>query len=197
MYTRLISVSALALILAACSGSTRFEGDLAEQRNCQIPDDEGFITLAGFDPSERNPQTAAEQSAAYLDVVREGTCVFETESGLLYRIRRASQDGASPISGEMVTVHYRGLHPNGEAFNDSYALGDPATFDSSRLIGAWVEALPMMRVGEEWELYVDPSLGYRERGTPGGPIGPNEALIFTLELLAVPSQESESEDEAG
>lgn len=196
---RFLTVSAMALALAACSGGTRFEGDLAEQRNCEFDRDAGFVTLADFDPTERNPQTNAERSATYLDLVRESACVYETESGLLYRIRRASQDGTSPISGDLVTVHYRGLHPNGEAFNDSYALGDPVTFPSDRLIRAWVEALPMMRVGEEWELYVDPALGYGAGGTPGGPIGPNEALIFTLELLAIPSQEdeSDSEDEAG
>ena len=53
----------------------------------------------------------------------------------------------------------------------------------------------MMRVGEEWELYIHPDLGYGERGTPGGPIGPNEALVFRLELLDLPQPEAQAEDE--
>lgn len=192
MNAKLLAASASSLLLVACSGGTAFEGDLAEQRNCVTPSEEGFIVQANFNSNERNPQVNAEQSAAYLDMVREGTCVFETESGLLYRIRTASQDGASPISGDLVTVHYRAMHPTGEAFNDSYAMGEPVTFPSDRLISAWVEALPMMRVGEEWELYVAPDLGYGAGGTPGGPIRGNEALIFTLELLAIPSQEDDA-----
>lgn len=197
-FGKALSFSALALVLAACSGGNSrpvFEGDLSEARNC-VSEAEGPIFSESFDPTSRNPQANAEASAEFLDMVLEQECVFQLPSGLIYRIQTAVADEVSPETGDLVTVHYRAIHPNGVAFNDSYAMGDPVTFPSDRLIAAWVEALPLMRVGENWELYVHPNLGYGPSGTPGGPIGPNEALVFQLELLALPGLE-EDEAEAG
>lgn len=193
-YGKGFGAAALALVLAACSGNSTpvFEGDLAEARNC-VTESDGPIFSETFDHTVRNPQENAEQSAAFLEMVMQNECVFQLPSGLIYRIRTAVADTESPEAGENVTVHYRALHPNGIAFNDSYAMGDPLTFNSGRLIAAWVEALPLMRVGENWELYVHPNLGYGPGGTPGGPIAPNEALVFQLELLALPDRESEEE----
>lgn len=197
----LLTAAAATLALAACSGSETpagpvFEGDLAEARNCATPEDESAIFSDAFDTGVRNAAANAEQSEAFIELARAGSCVFELESGLLYRIRTAAADTASPTLGDRVTVHYRGLHPNGVAFNDSY-VGDPVTFPSDRLIEAWRQALPLMREGELWELYVTPDLGYGMMGTPGGPIAPNEALVFTLELLDLPDAEAANDTEAG
>ena len=71
-----------------------------------------------------------------------------------------------------------------------FQRGAPEIFPSNRLIRGWVEALPLMRVGETWELYIPPDLGYGVRGTPGGPIGPNQALVFQLELVGLPEAEN-------
>ena len=102
-----------------------------------------------------------------------------------------ARDGASPDPrGELVEVNYEGTLINGEVFDSSYARGQSATFPSNRLIRGWVEALPLMRVGETWELYIPPDLGYGVRGTPGGPIGPNQALVFQLELVGLPEAEN-------
>jgi len=191
-----LGVTALALVLTACSGGERrpvFEGDLAEARNCVTPEEATPVFDEAFDITSRNPITNGENGEAFLEMARSSECVFELPSGLLYRIRTASMDGASPTLGDRVTVHYRALHPNGVAFNDSYAMGDPMTFPSDRLIVAWQEALPLMRLGEHWELYVHPELGYGRSGTANGPILPNEALVFELELLGLPDAEP-SED---
>jgi len=198
----LLTAAAAAFALTACSGSQTpatpvFEGDLAEARNCVTPEDESAIFSDDFDTSVRNAAANAEQSAAFIEEARAGTCVFELESGLIYRIRTAAADTASPTLGDRVTVHYRGLFPDGVAFNDSYAMGDPVTFPSDRLIEAWRQALPLMREGELWELYVTPEMGYGQMGTPGGPIGPNFALVFTLELLDLPDAQDEGEAEEG
>lgn len=131
----------------------------------------------------------AAVSSAYLLVNAMQPCVFTTPSGLQFTIRQTSDEGASPISGELVTVHYRGQLIDGSEFDSSYSRGQPATFPSNRLINGWVEALPMMREGEAWTLYISPELGYGQRGTPGGPIGPNQALVFDLELLGLPGRE--------
>jgi FKBP-type peptidyl-prolyl cis-trans isomerase FklB len=80
-------------------------------------------------------------------------------------------------------------------FDSSRTRGEPATFPSDRLIAGWVEALPLMREGERWELYIPGDLAYGSRGT--GPIGPNQALVFDLELIDLPGAEDEDEADAG
>ncbi|WP_417481864.1 FKBP-type peptidyl-prolyl cis-trans isomerase [Maricaulis sp.] len=158
---------------------------VAEARTCAGAADTTMLVVDPPADGNQNPQANAAAAIAYLDAVRAEPCVFELPSGLLFRIREASEDGISPIAGDMVTVHYRGMFTYGGEFDSSYARGEPATFPSNRLIAGWVEALPLMRVGESWDLFIAPELAYGPRGTPGGPIGPNEALAFQLELLDV------------
>jgi FKBP-type peptidyl-prolyl cis-trans isomerase len=185
-----------AALVTACSSAppATDEEAIARARDCNTPEDTAIPQVDAPD-SARNPQANAEAAEAYLEMARGERCVFELDSGLVFRIREAAgEDALSPERGDLVTVHYRGLFPHGEEFDSSYSRGQPATFPSDRLIDGWVEALPLMRVGETWELYIPPDLGYGTRGTPGGPIGPNQALVFQLELVALPGAEP---DEAG
>lgn len=193
-FSWLTSVCVLGLA-AACSTPppATDEEAIARARSCNTPDDTAILTV---DAPESRPsaQENIDAATAYLDSVREERCVFELDNGLVFRIRQSAGENAlSPERGDLVTVHYRGLFPHGEEFDSSYSRGQPATFPSDRLIRGWVEALPLMRVGETWELYIPPDLGYGVRGTPGGPIGPNQALVFQLELVGLP----EAEEQAG
>lgn len=130
----------------------------------------------------------AQVSASWLSANAERACVFTLPGGLQFTIAEAVESGPSPRSGELVQVHYEGRLITGEVFDSSYERGQPATFPSDRLIPGWVEALPLMRVGEDWTLFIPSELGYGPRGTPGGPIGPNQALIFRVELLGLPGR---------
>lgn len=159
---------------------------VAEARACSGAADTTMLVAEARHDGNQDPEANAAASLAYLDAVRAEPCVFELPSGLLFRIRQAADSGISPVSGDLVTVHYRGMFAYGGEFDSSYARGEPATFPSDRLIAGWVEALPLMRVGEAWDLFIAPELAYGSRGTPGGPIGPNEALAFQLELIDVP-----------
>jgi peptidylprolyl isomerase/FKBP-type peptidyl-prolyl cis-trans isomerase FklB len=87
-----------------------------------------------------------------------------------------------------VLVQYEGRLPNGQVFDSSYQRGAPAAFTVAGLVPAWTEALQRMRPGEEWLLIAPPQLGYGERGA--GPIPPNSALVFRIELLAVLPQDA-------
>lgn len=194
-------LAASTLLLAACGGGdddaapAGGAGDVIEQARACTGGEAGpfafspeSLTALG-DPAEFN----AEMSRAFIDAVRERDCVFTLASGLSLRIDRAVADTAapSPRSGDLVTVHYEGKLISGEVFDSSYERGEPATFPSDRLIAGWVEALPLMRSGEAWTLYVPAELAYGERGTPGGPIGPNAALTFRLELIELPVPDAE------
>jgi hypothetical protein len=158
---------------------------LEPARQCVIP--EGTVIPRDTAPEGGNGDGAVNAVAAvsYLDSIMSEPCMFELPSGLILRIRLASEDGASPVTGDYVTVHYRGTLSYGVEFDSSLG-GDPATFPSDRLISGWVEALPLMRVGETWELYLKPELAYGANPRPGGAIGPNQALVFEMELIDLP-----------
>ena len=110
--------------------------------------------------------------------------VLTTESGLQYKILTEGS-GASPKPTDRVKVHYEGKLINGEVFDSSIARGEPAEFGVTQVIRGWVEALQMMKPGSKWELYIPSDLAYGERGGPGGGIGPNETLIFQVELIEI------------
>ena len=168
-----------------------FERMLRTARGCQP----GDAPLHSFTARERGEdESSADYNAAvaaeFLQRNAEQPCVFVTPSGLQFRIEQAAGPAnPSPVRGEYVRVHYAGQLLDGTEFDSSYSRGAPAEFPSDRLIAGWVEALPLMRLGEKWTLYIAPELGYGARGTPGGPIPPNAALIFQLELLGLPDRE--------
>lgn len=149
---------------------------------------------ADFDMPERasdqnTAQYNAAVSAAFLEANAANPCVFTLPSGLQFRIDQAVEDGGSIARpGERVEVHYEGRLIDGTVFDSSYARGQTAVFPSDRLIAGWVEALPLMRTGEAWTLFIPADLAYGRDGTRGGPIGPNQALIFRLELISLPEQ---------
>ncbi len=109
--------------------------------------------------------------------------VVTLPSGLQYRVLRAGT-GKSPTLEDRVRVHYRGVLLDGTEFDSSYARGAPAEFGLARLIKGWQEALPLMREGAKWEIYIPAELGYGEAGA-GNVIPPGAALIFEVELIAV------------
>lgn len=113
--------------------------------------------------------------------------VVKTGSGLEYVVL-ASGDakGAPPVNGQFVSVHYEGrLAETGELFDSSYERGEPETFPANRVIKGWQEALAKMKPGDRWMVYIPSDLAYGKQGTPGGPIPPDAALMFEVELLQV------------
>lgn len=122
---------------------------------------------------------------AFLARNAERDGVITTASGLQYEVLAAG-DGPSPAATDLVTVHYTGTLIDGTVFDSSVERGQPAEFPANRLIPGWVEALQLMQVGDKWILYIPSDLAYGERGA-GGAIGPNQTLIFEIELLGVRS----------
>jgi len=73
---------------------------------------------------------------------------------------------------------------DGTVFDSSYKRGQPATFAVGGVIAGWTEALQLMKVGSKYELFIPSNLAYGERGA-GADIGPDAALIFTVELISI------------
>jgi peptidylprolyl isomerase/FKBP-type peptidyl-prolyl cis-trans isomerase FklB len=105
-------------------------------------------------------------------------------SGVQYKIIKSGPaTGPHPAPDDLVKVNYEGTLLNGTVFDSSYKNGKPVTFQLKDLIKGWIDGLQLMRPGDQWVLYVPPSLGYGDEQT--GPIPPNSVLVFKLELLAV------------
>jgi FKBP-type peptidyl-prolyl cis-trans isomerase FklB len=109
--------------------------------------------------------------------------VRTTESGLQYEVIEKGS-GKTPTPESTVTVHYRGTLIDGTEFDSSYRRGEPATFPVNGVIAGWTEALQLMSEGAKYKLYIPADLAYGERGA-GQAIGPNETLIFDVELISV------------
>lgn len=137
---------------------------------------------------EREAETAAIAEAnkaegeTFLAENAQRDDVTVTDSGLQYEVLE-SGDGASPGAQDSVEVHYEGTLLDGSVFDSSLERGEPVTFRVNQVIEGWQEALQLMSVGDVWKLYIPSELAYGESGQ--GPIGPNEVLIFNVELLDV------------
>ena len=124
-----------------------------------------------------------EAGEAFLAENAEEEGVEITDSGLQYQVVE-SGDGPSPSASDSVEVHYEGTLIDGTVFDSSYQRGEPVSFRVDQVIEGWQEALQLMSVGDTWMIYLPSELAYGEAGT-GGPIGPNETLIFKVELLGI------------
>lgn len=122
----------------------------------------------------------AETSAAFLAENGAKDDVVTTESGLQYKVLEEGE-GDLPGLESTVQVHYEGRLINGEVFDSSIARGTPVEFALTQVIAGWTEALQLMKEGSKWQLYIPSDLAYGSTGSRS--IGPNQALIFDVELL--------------
>jgi hypothetical protein len=127
--------------------------------------------------------TAQNQQQAFLDANKRKPGVVTLPDGLQYKVL-VDGKGPKPSANDVVSVNYAGKLIDGTEFDSSYKRGEPATFPVGGVIPGWVEALQLMKVGSTWELYIPANLAYGEQGAPPV-IGPNQTLIFKVELLDI------------
>ena len=139
-----------------------------------------LLLTTGCDAQSTNPIERAEK---FLMENKAKEDVKTLPSGLQYKVIKDG-DGKTPKATDTVVTHYRGTLLDGSEFDSSYKRKEPAEFPVGGVIKGWTEALQLMKEGSKWILYVPPKLAYGERGFPPV-IGPNETLIFEIELLKV------------
>ncbi|MDF1824917.1 MAG: FKBP-type peptidyl-prolyl cis-trans isomerase [Verrucomicrobiales bacterium] len=161
---RLLSVFAV-LAFASC----KTKGPDIESPTVR-PSDPGSLQSGGATGA-----TASEPAAP--------TGMQRTYSGLQYQVIRAGS-GPRPSTYNKVKVHYHGTLTNGTVFDSSKQRGQPATFGVTQVIPGWTEGLQLMQKGAKYKFIIPPNLAYGQRGAPPK-IGPNETLIFEVELLDI------------
>ena len=128
-------------------------------------------------------KAAKEAGEQFLKDNKSKEGVVTLKSGLQYKVI-STGNGAIPKSSDTVKCHYEGRLINGAVFDSSIRRGEPAEFPVNGVIAGWVEALQLMPVGSKWQLYIPSDLAYGPHGA-GQAIGPNETLIFDIELLDI------------
>ncbi len=118
----------------------------------------------------------------FLAALKNKSTVKSTPEGVLYEVL-VEGTGSQPNSNDEVKVHYAGYLINGEKFDSSYDRGEPINLNLNQVIEGWKIALPLMKVGAKYKLYIPYNLAYGERDT--GKIPPYSALIFEIELLDI------------
>jgi len=123
-------------------------------------------------------------SRAFLNSNKNAPGVVALPSGLQYKVITMGT-GAKPSATDKVTVHYHGMLIDGTVFDSSVERNQPIELSVNQVIAGWIEALQLMPVGSKWILYIPSELAYGENPRPGGPIEPNSALIFEVELISI------------
>lgn len=160
--------------------STVFSGQMPELTPDQVNQilQDYFEKLQG----ERGGE-AKENGQKFLAENKGKEGVVTLKSGLQYKILK-NGNGSKPKATDNVKCHYEGRLIDGTVFDSSIRRGEPAEFPVSGVIAGWIEALQLMNTGSKWQLYIPSELAYGPNGA-GQSIGPNETLIFDVELLEI------------
>ena len=198
----MLMAASAAVVLAGCDKPK--PGEPEEQPDPPIEGSANLTALADEPDLEEEAMTEAERRAAFetraaenlaaskafLDENAQKEDVQVTDSGLQYEVlEEGPEDGYSPASTDLVVVHYVGTLKDGVEFDSSRARGAAATFRLNEVIPGWTEGVQLMSEGDRFRFFVPPELGYGTRVRPGSPIGPNDALIFDVELIKVQNPE--------
>jgi FKBP-type peptidyl-prolyl cis-trans isomerase FkpA len=130
-----------------------------------------------------SPEENKAAGEKYLAENGKKPTVKTTASGLQYEVITEGK-GKKPSATDNVTVHYKGTTIDGTEFDSSYSRGEPAAFPLNAVIPGWTEGVQLMPEGSKYKFHIPSSLAYGEDGA-GGKIGPNETLIFEVELIKI------------
>jgi FKBP-type peptidyl-prolyl cis-trans isomerase len=120
---------------------------------------------------------------AFLAENKKKPGVMTTPSGLQYKVITEGK-GKKPTKDNTVKVHYTGTLLDGTVFDSSVKRGEPIEFPLGGVIKGWTEGVQLMSIGSKYMFYIPSDLAYGPNGA-GGAIGPNETLIFEVELLDI------------
>jgi len=133
---------------------------------------------------KRIAKANARKSEAFMAHNRQQPGVVQLPSGIQYQVLEKGSGSISPTVASTVTVNYRGMLVDGTEFDNTWARGTPVSFAVNSVLTGWQDVIPRMHVGDRWKVVIPPRLAYGEAGALPR-IGPNEALVFDIQLLDI------------
>ncbi|MBX2954226.1 MAG: FKBP-type peptidyl-prolyl cis-trans isomerase [Leadbetterella sp.] len=141
-----------------------------------------FIRNYFMNESMKTAKENKERGQAFLNKNKEAAGVVTLASGLQYQVLKEGT-GAKPTLQDQVKVHYAGQTLDGNEFDSSIKRGEPVVFGLTQVIKGWTEVLQLMPAGSKWKVFIPEDLAYGPQGPPA--IGPNQTLVFEIELLDI------------
>lgn len=137
---------------------------------------------------EAQGKANAESGKKYLAENKKKDGVKTLDNGIQYTVLKSGK-GDSPKAEDTVFAHYEGRFIDGTVFDSSYERGNPLKFSLDGVIKGWSSVIQKMRPGDKWEVAIPSEMAYGDKGA-GEVIGPNQTLIFTIELISFDSAKS-------
>ena len=136
-----------------------------------------------FACAQDSPNIQQIQNMQFFIDNKENNEIIEIEPCLQYSIvKKGDPTGLTPELSQTISAHFHGTLTNGEVFWSSLDT-EPLEIELSKLIIGCQKTISLMREGDKWMVYIDPTMAYGEEGRPGIPS--NSILIFEIELLKV------------
>ena len=132
--------------------------------------------------AKNNKEKYRIENLDFLEDKKDDEGVKSLAQGVLYEVIN-SGDGKQANLRSIVSVYYKGELINGKVFDDNTKQGYPDAFRLNELIVGWQIAIPQMKEGDKWRIYIPSELGYGKRGTHGIP--GDSTLVFEIELVKV------------
>ncbi len=169
--------------------------DVLAERAPQLSQEQMKETLQTFqtraqETKEKLAKENLEKGKKFLAENKSKAGVVELPNGLQY-IEQKAGAGESPAPDASVTVHYRGTTTDGKEFDSSIKRNKPATFNLGGVVPGFREAITHMKPGAKWQVFMPTEMAYGAQGA-GAAIGPNETLIFEIELISVEPKAAEA-----
>lgn len=124
-----------------------------------------------------------EAGKKFLDENKGREGVVTLPQGIQYLVLKEG-DGQQPALTDTITAHYKGALLDGSVFDSSFKRNQPFTAGLTQLIKGWQIAIPLMKEGSHWRLWIPSELAYGDRGA-GRDIPGGATLMFEVELLKV------------
>ena len=121
--------------------------------------------------------------AAFLQINKDKPGVIVLPEGLQYEVLKEGT-GAQPAVTDTIKAHYKGALLDGKEFDSSFKRNQPFSAPLRSLIKGWQIAIPLMKEGSYWRLWIPSDLAYGDRGA-GSDIPGGATLMFEVELLQI------------
>ena len=124
-----------------------------------------------------------QEGRDFLEANKAKQGVVELPEGIQYLVIKEGS-GPQPLASDTVKAHYKGALLDGKEFDNSFKRGQPFSAPLRSLIKGWQIALPLMKEGSHWRLWIPSELAYGDRGA-GSDIPGGATLMFEVELISI------------